>query len=59
MITVGGVTIPAERSNRDNFCVPCISYRKNASMVEKKNTFFRHNCGSSANRNKFVDKLHT
>ena len=33
--------MPAEGSNGDNFCVPCISYRKNASMVKmKKNTLF-------------------
>ena len=41
MIMIGGVIIPKERSSRDNFCVPCISYRKNAPMVKmKKKNFF-------------------
>ena len=43
----------------DNSYIPCITYRKNATMAKRKNTFFRLNCGNSAKRNKFVGKLDT
>ena len=38
-LRIGGVTIPTEGSNGDNFCFPCISYKKNGSMVKNKQTF--------------------
>ena len=60
-IWVGGVTIPAEESRWDSSYNPCISYRKNASMVKRKMFcllfFFRLIYGNAANHNPFVKKL--
>ena len=43
-------------SGEDNFCFPCISYRKNATIVKH---FFRLNYGNAANQNMLTNKLGT
>ena len=40
----------------DNSCVPCISYKKNESMLKKKKNFFRPNYGNAANQSMFANK---
>ena len=42
----------------DNFCFPCISYRKMASGKKETNVVvFRLNYGNAANQNMFANKV--